>query len=245
ASDASGLELASSAKRILSVPRAVARRINHPTLTMDPVATAPGTDTHDSWESRPAPERFGQSMMRIGLVFAFTFVGFASLFGLNRNPVHDTALAQRKPAATALQPNTLCTKDERVIFACALRRPAKIVSICASKNLTRETGYLQYRFGLPAKIELEYPKDRAGTQDKFEYTHYMRALVDLNEIKFSVDGVDYSVEDDYNGEEKPAQSLEGLTISWPNTNQKEVRYTCRTKPKTDYTDLQAILKQDG
>ena len=118
------------------------------------------------------------------------------------------------------KPNTLCAKTERVIFACALRRPAKIVSVCASKDLTRDTGYVQYRFGLPAKIELEYPKDRTGTQQKFEYTHYMRALVDLNEINFSVDGVDYSVVDDYNAEEKPAQSIEGITINWPDAEQK-------------------------
>jgi hypothetical protein len=128
-----------------------------------------------------------------------------------------------------------------VIFACVLRRPAKIVSVCASKDLTRDTGYLQYRFGSPAKIELEYPKERSATQQKFEYTHYFRAQVDLTEINFSVDGVDYSVVDDYNGEEKPAQSLQGLTINWAGTDKKEVRYTCRTKTKTDYTDLQAVL----
>ena len=157
--------------------------------------------------------------------------------------VEKTAAAppQTNPVARALQLNTLCAKTERVIFACVLRRPAKIVSVCASKDLTRATGYLQYRFGSPAKIELEYPKDRAGSRQKFEYTHYFRAQVDLTEINFSVDGVDYSVVDDHNGEERPAQSLEGLTINWPRTSRKEVRYTCRTKPKTDYTDLQAVL----
>ena len=73
----------------------------------------------------------------------------------------------------------------------------------------------------------------------------MRALVDLNEINFSVDGVDYSVVDDYNGEEKPAQSIEGITINWPGTSKKEVHYNCRTKPKTDYTDLQAVLAEQN
>lgn len=155
------------------------------------------------------------------------------------------SLPQHKSTQLALQPNTLCAKDERVIFACVLRRPAKIVSICASKDLTRERGYLQYRFGLPGKIELEFPRDRAGTQEKFEYTHYFRAQVDLTEINFSIDGVNYSVFDDYNGEEKPPQSLEGITINWPGTNKPEVRYTCRTKPKADYADLQAVLSDSN
>ena len=96
-----------------------------------------------------------------------------------------------------LQPNTLCAKNERVIFSCRLRQPVKVVSVCAAKNLTRETGYLQYRFGLPGKIELEFPKERQGSQGKFEYTHYFRAQVDLTEISFSVDGVSYTVVDNF------------------------------------------------
>jgi hypothetical protein len=182
-------------------------------------------------------------MQRSKLAIAFTLLIACSMIEWNSHRSRNFASAQSptKPTARALQPSTLCAKTERVIFACVLRRPAKIVSVCAAKNLTRETGYVQYRFGSPAKIELEYPKERTGTQQKFEFTHYMRALVDLNEINFSVDGVDYSIIDDYNAEEKPAQSIEGITINWPGTSKKEVRYTCRTKPKTDYTDLQAVL----
>jgi hypothetical protein len=140
-----------------------------------------------------------------------------------------------------LQPNTLCAKVERVIFGCLLKRPAKIVSLCASKDLTSETGYLQYRFGLPSKIELEFPKDRQDTQQKFEYTHYFRARFELHEINFTVDGVNYSVFDDYNGEEKPEVMLQGVSVNQPGTPKKEVRYLCRTKPKADYTDLEAAL----
>ena len=141
----------------------------------------------------------------------------------------------------ALQPNTLCAKDERVIFSCLLRRPAKTVSVCAAKNLTRETGYLQYRFGLPRKIELEFPKERQGSQQKFTYVHYFRAQVDLTEIHFSVNDVDYSVFDQYNGEEKPVVSLQGVTVNKPETPQKETRLICRSKPKADFADLQAVL----
>jgi hypothetical protein len=162
------------------------------------------------------------------------------VFGIFVRPgAHASATSQRQP----LQPNSLCATDERVIFACLLKQPAKIVSVCASKNLTSENGYLQYRFGLPGKIELEFPKDRAGTQQKFEYTHYFRARVDLTEINFSIDGVNYSVFDDYQGEEKPAVSEQGVAINWPGTNKKEVRLTCRTKPKADYADLQAVLAE--
>src|SRR6185369_9181507 len=110
---------------------------------------------------------------------------------------HDFFAAQ-SPAA--LQPNSLCAKDERVIFSCPIKRPAKIVSVCASKDLTSDRGYIQYRFGLPAKVELEFPKERIGSQQKFQYSHYFRAKVDLTDITFTVNGYEYQVTDDYNGE---------------------------------------------
>lgn len=139
-----------------------------------------------------------------------------------------------------LQPGTLCEKGERIIFSCPVKRPAKIVSLCASKDLTSEAGYLQYRFGLPGKIELEFPKDRTGTQQKFQYSHYFRAQVDLTEISFTNNGYEYQITDDYNGEEKPAQSIQGVSITAPG-KPKEVSLSCRTKPKADYSDLQAVL----
>ena len=139
-----------------------------------------------------------------------------------------------------LQRGTLCEAGERIIFSCPVRRPTKIVSLCASKDLTNERGYVQYRFGLPAKIELEYPKERAGTQEKFHYTHYFRARFDLTEISFTNDGYEYQITDDYNGEEKPAQSIQGVSVTAPG-KPKEVSLSCRTKPKADYADLQAVF----
>lgn len=143
-------------------------------------------------------------------------------------------------AGRVLQPNSLCARDERIIFSCPVKKPAKIVSLCASKNLTADQGYLQYRFGLPGKVELEFPKERTGTQQKFQYTHYFRAQVDLTEISFSNNGYEYQITDDYNGEEKPAQSIQGVMVTAPG-KPKEVSLACRTKPKADYTDLQAVL----
>ena len=140
----------------------------------------------------------------------------------------------------ALQPNSLCARDERIIFSCPVKKPAKIVSLCASKNLSADQGYLQYRFGLPGKVELEFPKERTGTQQRFQYTHYFRAQVDLTEISFSNNGYEYQITDDYNGEEKPAQSIQGIMVTAPG-KPKEVSLACRTKPKADYTDLQAVL----
>jgi hypothetical protein len=171
--------------------------------------------------------------MRIpALIFVLAIASLA-LAATNSNPSASTQ-------PDRLQPNTLCAKDERVIFSCAVKRPAKIVSLCASKDLTSAQGYLQYRFGLPGKIELEYPKDRKGTQEKFQYTHYFRARFDLTSINFNIDGYEYSVFDDYNGEEKPAITSRGVSVTAPG-KPKDVSFVCSTKPKADYSDLQAVL----
>jgi hypothetical protein len=150
-----------------------------------------------------------------------------------------TAAAQKN----ALQAGTLCAAGERIIFSCPVKRPAKIASLCASKDLTSDRGYLQYRFGLPGKIELEFPEERTATQEKFNYTHYFRARVDLTEISFNIDGYEYQITDDYNGEEKPAVTIQGVIVKAAGQD-KETTFTCRTRPKADYTDLQAVLTNE-
>jgi hypothetical protein len=172
------------------------------------------------------------------LLSVLAAIGFCFAAGVNRSP--SVAATKASSQLGAVQPNSLCTKDERVIFSCPVKRPAKIVSVCASKDLTSERGYLQYRFGLPGKIELEFPKDRTGTQGKFHYTHYFRARFDLTEIDFAIDDYQYQVFDDYNGEEKPAISSQGVSVTAPG-KPKEVSFVCRARPKADYTDLQAVL----
>lgn len=134
-----------------------------------------------------------------------------------------------------LQAGSLCGKDEKIVFSCPIRRPAKIVSLCSSKELTKERGYLQYRFGLPGKIELEFPKHREQTLSAFKYSHYFRAQFDLTEISFSQDGHQYAIFDDFNGEEKPARHEQGIRITPPNG--KEVTLNCRGKAKAQFGDL--------
>ena len=164
------------------------------------------------------------------------FLVIESRTGLSVTPVQAVAITRLASPPS----NTLCTKDERVIFSCPVKRPAKIVSLCASKDLTSDRGYLQYRFGLPGKIELEYPKDRQGTQQKFQYMHYFRAQVDETEISFQINGYEYQIFDTYNGEERPRISTQGVNVTAPG-KPKEVSFSCRAKPKADYSDLQAAL----
>ena len=143
--------------------------------------------------------------------------------------------------AQAVKTSSLCRKDEKTIFTCQVKPSAKTVSLCSSANLTKTDGYLQYRFGLPGKVELEHPKDRIGSREAFAYSHYFRAKVDLTEISFSLDGYSYTVFDNYNAEEKPSISLQGVTVT-SSDKQKEVTYSCRPRAKVDFGNLSEVLK---
>jgi hypothetical protein len=156
-----------------------------------------------------------------------------------------------KAVPSALQANSLCARTEHIIFSCRLKHsanrskngPAKIASLCASPDVDKEHGYLQYRYGRPGKIELEFPKSGMGTQQMFQCTHYMRYQVDLTEINFEIDGYEYQIFGTYNGEEKPMIAEQGVSVSSPG-KPKEVSFVCRGKAKADYSSLQDVLPRE-
>jgi hypothetical protein len=166
-----------------------------------------------------------------------TFVVFS--FGLTFT-LPSVAMPYREGTTDALQTGSLCANTERIIFSCTVKRPAKIVSLCASKRLTSKQGYLQYRFGLPGKVELEFPNQRGNSLKAFQYDHYFRAQFDLTQISFSSGGYKYVVFDDYNGEQKPARTDQGVRVTAPN-NGNEVTLDCRGRAKVDFGDLSEVF----
>jgi len=145
-------------------------------------------------------------------------------------------------SSAQLKAGSLCENTEKVIFSCTIKTSMKIVSLCSSQELTKERGYLQYRFGLPGKIELEFPKQREQTQSAFKYSHYFRAQFDQTEISFAQNNYEYAIFDDYNGEEKPARHEQGVRITPPN-NGKEVTLSCRGKAQAQYGDLADVFSE--
>lgn len=96
---------------------------------------------------------------------------------------------------------TLCGLNETVAFSCILKKPKKIVSICASSKLSESTGYVQYRFGLPGKVEFVFPVKREGSQNRFVYSRYTRPMVSRVSLSFKNNGYDYEIYSDQEYEE--------------------------------------------
>jgi hypothetical protein len=65
------------------------------------------------------------------------------------------------------KPDSLCDASERVLFSALVKGSNKLVSICSSRKIDKQEGYLQYRFGRPGQVELEFPSSRQDTQKSF------------------------------------------------------------------------------
>ena len=136
---------------------------------------------------------------------------------------------------------TLCAADERVIFSCAVRGSSKLVSLCGSKTLTKDEGYIQYRFGRAGRVELEFPKDRGGSQKLFSYEHVFRYQFDQTEIGFESGGYAYTLFDYYDGEQKPARKEAGVRVRAAGENAEETTLRCAGRTTARYGDLTEIL----
>lgn len=70
-------------------------------------------------------------------------------------PIATLAIALLFLAGHSAAAATQCTGTETTVFTCAVG--AKVVSVCASRDLTARTGTLVYRFGPPGKPEIDWP----------------------------------------------------------------------------------------
>jgi hypothetical protein len=147
-------------------------------------------------------------------------------------------------AATKSQSSSLCRAEEQVIFTCSVVAEARTVSLCASSVLDHRRGYLQYRYGKPGALELQFPQARANTQLAFRYAHYFRAQVDRTEVSFDNQGYRYTIFDYYEGDVKPAISTAGVRVSKHGRNGQEVELVCHGKPTSKLGRLETVVPRD-
>ncbi|MFY9477360.1 MAG: hypothetical protein WAQ08_06815 [Aquabacterium sp.] len=100
-------------------------------------------------------------------------------------------------SAQAAPTPTLCQPDETVWFSCRIGQ-AKTVSLCGTPQT------LQYRFGTPQRVELQYPKVATNGFTSFSWGHYSRSQVDRIQIGFDNHGTTYAVFDYTEGKQRDA-----------------------------------------
>lgn len=115
------------------------------------------------------------------------------------------------PAPRRTQGRMLCAGNEKLYFG-AVTTGGKMVCLCGSPALTAERGYLQYRFGRPGRVELEYPAERAGSQRLFYYAHYARHQYEWASVRFKNKEYNYRIYYSYDGETGRPTTEYGLNV---------------------------------
>jgi len=97
------------------------------------------------------------------------------------------------PVPVEAKESTLCRSYEEVYFSCQLDKKAgkKIVSLCASGNIFPGNGYVQYRFGMPEAIELQYPELPLPPKNIFSISDIAAGNVSFTHVKFRSGAYDY------------------------------------------------------
>lgn len=121
-------------------------------------------------------------------------------------------LPGQRTAALQQSGSMHCRDKERVIFSCQVGREGKFVSLCAAPVFAGDEGYLQYRYGRPGAIELQFPSERSASLGKFRTAHYFRAKVDRRELTFSNGGVTYAVFSYFDNEDGKSRTETGIRV---------------------------------
>lgn len=91
---------------------------------------------------------------------------------------------------------SLCGADEFDMFNCAIAGGGKLLSICASRVslLEQGRGYIQYRFGRPGRVELEFPRERRDSARAFTLDfHDAQGRSHFGALTFVSGGYQYTV----------------------------------------------------
>jgi hypothetical protein len=78
-----------------------------------------------------------------------------------------------------------------VYFSCPIYK--KIISLCASGNISPNNGYVQYRFGTADHIELEFPGKPYPPRNRFSISDISEGNLNFTHIKFNSGNYNYVV----------------------------------------------------
>ena len=136
-------------------------------------------------------------------------------------------LAHNSTGAGVARAGSLCARDEQTIWSCEINGSRKTASNCGEAQMDAGRGYVQYRFGRPGRVELEFPRQRQNTQSAFTYKRYTRPLVTYLAIKFVVDRYTYKIYDESNDEERPGRRVARISVVPPGEGSKPGDLNCR------------------
>lgn len=162
--------------------------------------------------------------------------------------LHLPAVADKPPqvarGAVAAAMSGLCNGQEVAVFSCRVRTD-KWVALCVSPELSITSGYLQYRFGKPNALELEFPPARDdSSRTRFTYDRYTRPDVTKITVSFEREGWTYTLFDDRDSEFGRAQRLQGVRVKRSDASTPERPLVCEAGTVNRLMTLEPILPCD-
>lgn len=122
---------------------------------------------------------------------------------------------------TAVSAKSLCESVEHTLFTCSIGK--KAVSVCASKDLSHTSGYMQYRFGRSKQaLELVYPAQQVHPAALFSYDETGYAKSSLENLFFVRAQFTYTIY-----RESAAFDANGAGIIVKSADGKSVRLSCK------------------
>lgn len=133
----------------------------------------------------------------------------------------------------------MCKAGEKEIFSCTTKAK-KTASLCASADFSAKGGTLQYRFGTPAKVELQYPDTPQPAAGKFFFSSTMYSGGGEAHIRFANGGYDYilfdrTIRTNFKGPTNDPAFSSGIVVRGPNGG----------KPSTRSCSNDASIKSDA
>lgn len=136
-------------------------------------------------------------------------------------------------ATAAASADGLCVGAERVFFSCKIRDGRRI-ALCGQPPAT-----LQYRFGVPGRVELRYPARPEEGAARMRYAHYFRYRTDRAEIAFDNGGIAYAIYDYAEDRRRDA----GVRVEPPGGKARE--FACADTPLSRLGELEKFLPCDA
>lgn len=145
---------------------------------------------------------------------------------------------------SSVEVNSLCTDSERIIFNCQVSK--KTLSLCASQNISKKSGYLYYRFGSPNAIEMQLPESSENSLESFVFARKKNVInLSVKHSKYTMQNAEpviystiyqvYSYSHSEDNENKTA----GVLVILPSGKKND--FTCTSQIIDNLLDIEGIV----
>jgi len=135
---------------------------------------------------------------------------------------------------------THCRGDEDTYFSCKLANSQKVASVCGGADARLKDGaWLQYRFGVPGRVEFAYPAAQEGSLQRFEV--HVFSKYDYQSVLFINEKVLYEIE--------ISEKLQGKALVYPavinvEVQKKRTQLRCeKPVPEAMWNDMVNLSQQ--